>query len=123
MGPRCGLQEKFAKMAVTAYAMESMAYLTAGIIDMYEEPDCAVEAAMVKVGSAFLSSAARVLRTVRPSYDLHPRRNRTMMEAAMVKVGSAFLSSAARMLCTVRPSYDLHPRRNWTVWLRLRWSK
>ena len=45
-------QEKFAKMAVTAYTMESMAYLTAGIIDMYEEPDCAVEAAMVKVGCA-----------------------------------------------------------------------
>ncbi|KAK7102634.1 complex I assembly factor ACAD9, mitochondrial-like [Littorina saxatilis] len=46
------IQEKFAKMAVTAYAMESMAYLTAGIIDMYEEPDCAVEAAMVKIFSS-----------------------------------------------------------------------
>nr|KAG5700843.1 hypothetical protein BaRGS_024229 [Batillaria attramentaria] len=46
------IKEKFARMAVTAYAMESMAYLTAGIIDMYEEPDCAVEAAMVKVFSS-----------------------------------------------------------------------
>ena len=36
-------------MAVTTYAMESMAYLTAGIIDEYQEPDCSVEAAMVKV--------------------------------------------------------------------------
>lgn len=45
------MQEKFARMTVTAYAMESMAYLTAGIIDMYEEPDCSVEAAMVKVSS------------------------------------------------------------------------
>ncbi|PVD25321.1 hypothetical protein C0Q70_15821 [Pomacea canaliculata] len=46
------IQEKFARMTVTAYAMESMAYLTAGIIDMYEEPDCSVEAAMVKIFSS-----------------------------------------------------------------------
>lgn len=46
------IQEKFAKMAVMAYAMESMAYLTAGIIDMYEQPDCAVEAAIVKIFSS-----------------------------------------------------------------------
>ncbi|XP_071082793.1 complex I assembly factor ACAD9, mitochondrial-like isoform X1 [Haliotis cracherodii] len=46
------IQEKFAKMAVTVYAMESMAYLTAGIIDQYDQPDCSVEAAMVKVFSS-----------------------------------------------------------------------
>ncbi len=34
--------------------MESMAYFTAGIIDQYEEPDMAVEAAMVKVRAAFI---------------------------------------------------------------------
>lgn len=43
------IQEKFAKMACTVYAMESMAYLTAGMLDAYDEPDCAMEAAMVKV--------------------------------------------------------------------------
>ena len=36
-------------MTLTAYAMESMAYLTAGLIDKYEKPDLAIEAAMVKV--------------------------------------------------------------------------
>ncbi|KAL3853840.1 hypothetical protein ACJMK2_017341 [Sinanodonta woodiana] len=46
------IKEKFAKMAVTTYAMESMAYLTAGIIDMYEKPDLSVEAAMVKIFSS-----------------------------------------------------------------------
>ena len=30
--------------------MESMAYLTAGTLDYYEDPDLSVEAAMVKVG-------------------------------------------------------------------------
>ena len=44
------LQEKFARMAVYAYAMESMAYRTAAILDLYDEPDASVEAAMVKVG-------------------------------------------------------------------------
>lgn len=42
-------QEKFSRIAVTTYAMESMTYLTAGNMDMYENPDCAVEAAIVKV--------------------------------------------------------------------------
>ncbi|KAK3101158.1 hypothetical protein FSP39_001403 [Pinctada imbricata] len=46
------IQEKFGKMAVTTYAMESMAYLTAGIIDQYQKPDCSVEAAMVKIFSS-----------------------------------------------------------------------
>ena len=42
-------QEKFARMSMIAYAMESMAYLTAGTLDNYQEPDCSIEAAMVKV--------------------------------------------------------------------------
>lgn len=36
-------------MAITAYAMESMAYLTSNILDKYDDPDLSVEAAMVKV--------------------------------------------------------------------------
>lgn len=43
------LQEKFAKMGILAYVMESMAYLTAGALDMYEDPDMSTEAAIVKV--------------------------------------------------------------------------
>lgn len=43
------LQEKFAQMTITTYAMESMAYLTAGVIDLYEKPDVSLEAAIVKV--------------------------------------------------------------------------
>jgi len=36
-------------MAVNAYAMESMAYLTAGMMDRPGVPDCSLEAAIVKV--------------------------------------------------------------------------
>jgi acyl-CoA dehydrogenase family protein 9 len=43
------IQEKFAKIMCLTYAVESMTYLTAGILDTYENPDCAVEAAVVKV--------------------------------------------------------------------------
>lgn len=46
------IKEKFAKMAVTTYAMESMAYWTAGIIDQYQNPECSLEAAMVKIFSS-----------------------------------------------------------------------
>ncbi|XP_052781905.1 complex I assembly factor ACAD9, mitochondrial-like [Mya arenaria] len=46
------IKEKFAEMAVTAYAMESMAYLTSLNLDMYEEPDLSIEAAIVKVFSS-----------------------------------------------------------------------
>ncbi|XP_070557398.1 complex I assembly factor ACAD9, mitochondrial-like [Ptychodera flava] len=49
------IQEKFSDMAITTYAMESMAYLTAGMMDRPWEgglPDCSVEAAMVKVFSS-----------------------------------------------------------------------
>uniref|UniRef100_A0A673TFV2 Acyl-CoA dehydrogenase family member 9 n=1 Tax=Suricata suricatta TaxID=37032 RepID=A0A673TFV2_SURSU len=42
------IQEKFALMAQKAYVMESMAYLTAGMLDQPGLPDCSVEAAMVK---------------------------------------------------------------------------
>ena len=43
------LQDKFTKMAVTTYAMESMAYMTALTLDAYQEPDASLEAAIVKV--------------------------------------------------------------------------
>ncbi|XP_073430375.1 complex I assembly factor ACAD9, mitochondrial isoform X1 [Dendrobates tinctorius] len=46
------IQEKFAVMAEKAYVMESMAYLTAGMMDRPGFPDCSVEAAMVKVFSS-----------------------------------------------------------------------
>ncbi|XP_040263426.1 complex I assembly factor ACAD9, mitochondrial [Bufo bufo] len=46
------IQEKFALMAEKAYVMESMAYLTAGMMDRPGFPDCSVEAAMVKVFSS-----------------------------------------------------------------------
>uniref|UniRef100_UPI003590272E complex I assembly factor ACAD9, mitochondrial n=1 Tax=Myxine glutinosa TaxID=7769 RepID=UPI003590272E len=46
------IQEKFATMAMQAYVMESMAYLTAGMLDRPGMPDCSVEAAMVKVFSS-----------------------------------------------------------------------
>ncbi|XP_042311421.1 complex I assembly factor ACAD9, mitochondrial isoform X4 [Sceloporus undulatus] len=46
------IQEKFALMARKAYVMESMAYLTAGMMDKPGVPDCSVEAAMVKVFSS-----------------------------------------------------------------------
>ncbi|KAF3689345.1 Acyl-CoA dehydrogenase family member 9, mitochondrial [Channa argus] len=46
------IQEKFAGMAINAFVMESMAYLTAGMMDRPGVPDCSVEAAMVKVFSS-----------------------------------------------------------------------
>ncbi|KAF3828870.1 hypothetical protein GH733_003134 [Mirounga leonina] len=46
------IQEKFALMAQKAYVMESMAYLTAGMLDQPGFPDCSIEAAMVKVFSS-----------------------------------------------------------------------
>nr|XP_006206830.1 complex I assembly factor ACAD9, mitochondrial [Vicugna pacos] len=46
------IQEKFALMAQKAYVMESMTYLTAGMLDQPGFPDCSIEAAMVKVFSS-----------------------------------------------------------------------
>ncbi|XP_010636281.1 complex I assembly factor ACAD9, mitochondrial isoform X2 [Fukomys damarensis] len=46
------IQEKFALMAQKAYAIESMSYLTAGMLDHPECPDCSIETAMVKVFSS-----------------------------------------------------------------------
>ncbi|KAK5934647.1 hypothetical protein CgunFtcFv8_015025 [Champsocephalus gunnari] len=46
------IQEKFALMAMNAFVMESMAYLTAGMMDRPGLPDCSLEAAMVKVFSS-----------------------------------------------------------------------
>lgn len=51
------VQEKFATMALNAFVMESMAYLTAGMMDRPGLPDCSLEAAMVKVGPPSLSSS------------------------------------------------------------------
>uniref|UniRef100_A0A672L4G6 Acyl-CoA dehydrogenase family member 9, mitochondrial-like n=1 Tax=Sinocyclocheilus grahami TaxID=75366 RepID=A0A672L4G6_SINGR len=42
------IQDKFATMALNAFVMESMAYLTAGMMDRPGVPDCSLEAAMVK---------------------------------------------------------------------------
>ncbi|KAM3620695.1 uncharacterized protein V6R79_000703 [Siganus canaliculatus] len=46
------IQEKFAMMALNAFVMESMAYMTAGMMDRPGLPDCSLEAAMVKVFSS-----------------------------------------------------------------------
>uniref|UniRef100_A0A8C6TUL7 Complex I assembly factor ACAD9, mitochondrial n=1 Tax=Neogobius melanostomus TaxID=47308 RepID=A0A8C6TUL7_9GOBI len=46
------VQEKFALMAINAFVMESMAYLTAGMMDRPGLPDCSVEAAIVKIFSS-----------------------------------------------------------------------
>ncbi|XP_012368023.1 acyl-CoA dehydrogenase family member 9, mitochondrial [Octodon degus] len=46
------IQEKFALMAQKVYAMESMSYLTAGMLDHPECPDCSIETAVVKVFSS-----------------------------------------------------------------------
>ncbi|XP_019392512.1 PREDICTED: acyl-CoA dehydrogenase family member 9, mitochondrial [Crocodylus porosus] len=46
------IQEKFALMTVKAYVIESMAYLTARMMDGPGLPDCSLEAAMVKVFSS-----------------------------------------------------------------------
>ena len=41
---------------MNCYAMESLAYLTSGMLDQYQEPDLSVESAIVKVGlSVWLS--------------------------------------------------------------------
>lgn len=42
------IREKFARITSQIYAMESMAYVTAGMMDSKEYNDCAVEAAIVK---------------------------------------------------------------------------
>ncbi|XP_078480889.1 complex I assembly factor ACAD9, mitochondrial [Lampetra planeri] len=60
------IQEKFAIMALNAFVMESMAYLTAGMMDRPGLPDCSLEAAMVKVskprgGWICVSEALQVL--------------------------------------------------------------
>ncbi|XP_032851702.2 complex I assembly factor ACAD9, mitochondrial isoform X3 [Tyto alba] len=46
------IQDKFCFMAVRAYVMESMAYLTAAMMDRPGFPDCSLEAAMVKHGDS-----------------------------------------------------------------------
>ncbi|NXS22049.1 ACAD9 dehydrogenase, partial [Mystacornis crossleyi] len=54
------IQEKFCLMAVNAYVMESMAYLTAGMMDRPGFPDCSMEAAMPVPWQVFSSEGAWV---------------------------------------------------------------
>ena len=42
-------QSKLAKIEMDAYIMETMGYVTAGILDSVVHPDAAVESAIVKV--------------------------------------------------------------------------
>jgi hypothetical protein len=42
-------------MTITTYAMESMAYLTAGTLDLHQKPDVSLEAAIVKVRRMFVN--------------------------------------------------------------------
>ncbi|XP_055882108.1 complex I assembly factor ACAD9, mitochondrial-like isoform X2 [Biomphalaria glabrata] len=46
------IKEKFAKMAISVYAMESMSYLTAHIMDDYLDPDMSIESAVIKIFSS-----------------------------------------------------------------------
>ncbi|KAH9494509.1 Complex I assembly factor acad9, mitochondrial [Bulinus truncatus] len=46
------IKEKFAKMAISVYAMESMSYLTSHILDDYDNPDMSVESAIIKIFSS-----------------------------------------------------------------------
>jgi len=45
------IKARVAQVAVNAYTMESMAYMTAGIVDQYQQPDIVVESAMTKIFS------------------------------------------------------------------------
>ena len=42
-------QEKFARIAVDIYVIESMGYMVAGIIDSHSDHDTALESAIIKV--------------------------------------------------------------------------
>lgn len=48
--------EKLANFAAKIYAMESMIYLTAGLLDIYQDQDCQMEASITKIFSAEHSS-------------------------------------------------------------------
>jgi len=43
------IKEKFAKIALNVYAMESMSYMMAAVIDTHTQPDVSVETAIIKV--------------------------------------------------------------------------
>lgn len=49
------IREKLAKAACSIYAIESMIYLTTGIIDTYEKADVDIEAAIIKVRESICS--------------------------------------------------------------------
>ncbi|XP_013380799.1 acyl-CoA dehydrogenase family member 9, mitochondrial-like [Lingula anatina] len=46
------IKERVAKITETIYAMESITYHTAGLMDTYEEPDTGLEAAILKIFSS-----------------------------------------------------------------------
>ncbi|KAH7937713.1 hypothetical protein HPB49_014868 [Dermacentor silvarum] len=48
----CSFQDKIYRMTSLTYAIESMVYIASAIIDVVEEPDCALECAIVKVFSS-----------------------------------------------------------------------
>jgi len=90
-------QRRLGRMATNAYAVESVLYYTAGIMDQYEGQDCEVENAIAKV---FSTEAA--LEAVE--------------EAAHLQAGEAVLESSAvlrrmrdlRALCLVDNHNDLY---------------
>lgn len=45
------IQKKLVDVLAVIYTMESMAYLTTGILDTYDKPDCSLESAIVKTYS------------------------------------------------------------------------
>lgn len=55
-------------MAQNVFVMESMAYLTAGLMDRPGVPDCSVEAAMVKVKMFGLALSIPILVLMVPCY-------------------------------------------------------
>ncbi|XP_064488656.1 complex I assembly factor ACAD9, mitochondrial-like [Ornithodoros turicata] len=60
------IKEKITRMASTLYAIESMVYTSSAILDVVEDPDCALECAIVKV---FSSEAA--MQTVSECLQIH----------------------------------------------------
>lgn len=43
------ISSKIGQLVISLYAMESVAYLTTGLMDLYEKQDCELEAAITKV--------------------------------------------------------------------------
>lgn len=43
------ITQRLSRMAVDIYAIEAMTYLTAGLTDTYQDQDCSIETAILKV--------------------------------------------------------------------------